>query len=193
MKSQVQFFEAVQADFDAGRDPLDQAAIVAWLQEHPEVLEDFSDLRLVSLQLAANHSSAKAPVPATVGATPAQAPLPSRRSWKAIAVTAVAAALLLVILPRWWSDSSHEPQAPSSLVKAQSPPSVTQGQPVAQNKPVAQAQPVAQKKPVAQHAVLLSHKVSSKRSFIARDLAPADPTSGAVVLRMQSSTHHSKP
>ena len=157
MRPREQFFEIVQAEFDAGRDPLDLPAVVVWLQEHPEVLEDFAELRLVSLQLA----------DATPASTPPTSQLTSRRRWKVLAVSAVAAAFLLVVLPRWWSDQGAEPEIQSPVVKVQTPPN--------------------------QQAVLLSHSASCSRSFIARDLAPATPTSGAVVLRMQSSTHHSKP
>jgi hypothetical protein len=172
MKSREQFFAVVQAEFDARRDPLDSPAVVAWLQEHPEALEDFADLRLVSLQLA---EATPAPSHSSTPWPSAPASLPQRRNWKAIVISAVAAALLLIVLPRWWNDGDVEVQSPSPVVQAETPP------------------PVTQEKPTAQHAVLLSHSASSSRSFIARDIAPANPTSGAVVLRMQSSTHHSKP
>lgn len=86
-----QFFEAVQAEFDAGRDPLDQADLIAWLEQHPEALSDFADL-------IAAHASLQE----LAAATPSVGDDPAEKSGRVVQLRpwlglAAAAALLLLV------------------------------------------------------------------------------------------------
>lgn len=89
-----EFFRAVQAELDAGRDPIHRADLIAWLEQHSTALEEFASLRALHLTLA------EAPAPSLMPAisTPQARVLP----WRAVTMLASAAALLLLItLPDW--------------------------------------------------------------------------------------------
>jgi hypothetical protein len=148
------FLATVQADLDAGRDPLDSAAIVAWLEDHPESLEVFADLRAVGMLL-----ESAAPGPAQDSAAPPRA---GNRWWRPVvalaAAAAAAAALLLAVLPTLIDPQPLTPPTPQAADAAA--------------------------------ATLLTYSASSRRRFVATDLAPADPVSGAVVLSMRSDTRY---
>jgi len=80
------FIEAVQAELDAGRDPLDRLEVVEWLQDHPESLDEFSNLRAVGLKLSALQPTHA--VPPTVR---------SRKAvWKAVIALASAAGIHVI-------------------------------------------------------------------------------------------------
>lgn len=163
MNPHDQFFASVQAELDAGRDPLDYPEIVTWLEEHAESLEDFADLRAIGLKLAA-HRPALAAVPTAK---------PNKKFWKIAAALASAAGLLASV----WS---HIPDFSSAEIAVDQEPSV------------ALAEPPRSEPSTSSRAVLLSVDVSKQRSFTVSDFAPADPQTGAVVLTMTSNVQHTQ-
>lgn len=100
MNQHNQFIEAVQAELDAGRDPLDYPEIVAWLEEHPEALEDFVNLRAVGLRLAAHQ--------------------PKRKPWKTLGAIATAAGLLITVYthpPGFFRSTIATPEGPHASLE----------------------------------------------------------------------------
>jgi len=170
MSPQEHFLNRVQVELDAGRDPLDCPSILAWLEEHPEDLEDFVNLRVVGLQLAAATTAAAAAAATTAAAaataaaatataaTAAAAAVPSktRTWWKPLTALASVAAAWLIFLSLY----TQKPEPESTP-------------------------------PMATLAILLTHEVSTQRNFTVSPLAPANSDSGAVVLSMSSSQRRS--
>jgi hypothetical protein len=112
------FFDAVQHEMDGGRDPLDRADLIAWLELHPEALDEFASLRALHLSLVdsaagqigqatqATEDGQTGQAPQAPQATQAgqagQAATNKVLPWRAVSWLAAAAALLLlVIVPEW--------------------------------------------------------------------------------------------
>ena len=170
MKQHDQFMAAVQAELDAGRDPLDYAEIVAWLEEHPEALEDFVNLRAVGLELAALPFQDQEEAPGKPTAW-----------WKKSSIVLTAAGLLVSLSLRTieYFDSK----------------TIVLEEREAHAKIEADAHDLAESQTyltTSAPAVLLSVDVRSQRSFTVSDFAPADPETGAVVLSMTSNIQHTQ-
>ena len=93
MSQKEPFLNRVQVELDAGRDPLDCPSLIVWLEEHPEDLETFVNLRAVCSQLAA---SAAAPAFTAAAASSAVISPKIRTWWKPLTAFASAAALLMI-------------------------------------------------------------------------------------------------
>jgi hypothetical protein len=85
--------EVVQADLDAGRDPIEHPEILAWLGEHPESLEEFANLRAVGITLQ-ECQPVFAPRPNPFAATKSK-----KKMWATFGALAAAAGLFVFAWP----------------------------------------------------------------------------------------------
>lgn len=110
------FFDAVQEELDRACDPLDCPELVAYLEGHPEDLEDFAALRAVGLSL----SGSAAPTSATATVVEKEAPTPLRRlrPWKPLWAAAAAVLVFAVglqLTPKGSGDPERDPTTPFLL------------------------------------------------------------------------------
>ncbi|NQU47955.1 MAG: hypothetical protein HQ519_04855 [Planctomycetes bacterium] len=122
-----QFFAEVQAELDARRDPLDRADLVAWLEQNPESLDEFANLRVVHYRLAEAETAAAASLDHFPQAHPVpQAPRASQASssnWPVWVSLAAAAALLIFIsMPPKQPSQQQSADVDASLETEDAPP-----------------------------------------------------------------------
>jgi hypothetical protein len=176
MNSASKFWDLVQTEIDAQRDPLEHLEVLAWLKNHPADLDAFASLRAVGLRLnqdltPAAPASSASPGPAALPPVPPPAfrsqKLNSWRLLRPLVLTAAALAVYLML-----PENTVEPEPASPPLAAFAP---STGNP----------KPIAHSKPTASLISIEHHRVEN---FAQTNFAPADPQSGAIILSMSTST-----
>ncbi len=128
-----QFFAKAQAEFDARRDPLDRVDLVDWLENNPDALDEFANLRAVHCRLADAAVSLAEQAPRVLRASHAsqasqapQAPQASQaliRRWPFwVSLSAAAALLIFFSMPPTQTTPPQPADVVASLDTEVAPP-----------------------------------------------------------------------
>ncbi|MBC8406777.1 MAG: hypothetical protein H8E15_16295 [Planctomycetes bacterium] len=124
------FFAKAQAEFDARRDPLDRVDLVDWLEQNPEALDAFVNLRAVHCRLAAAAVSLAEQAPQVLRASHAsqalqasQTPQALIRRWPFwVSLSAAAALLIFFSMPLKQTTQPQPADVVASLDTEEAPP-----------------------------------------------------------------------